>query len=72
MIKLLPPLTISNEDLLLGLEILEQSIESVVTERQSIKSISVPSLPWQTASPSPSLLVRELNKHDEFYFGRAK
>ena len=51
-IKLLPPLTISNEDLLLGLEILEQSIESVVTERQSIKSISVPSLPWQTASPA--------------------
>lgn len=51
-IKLLPPLTISNEDLRLGLEILEQSIESVVTERQSIKSISVPSLPWQTATPA--------------------
>lgn len=51
-IKLLPPLTISNEDLLLGLEILEQSIESVVTERQPIKSISVPSLPWQAATPA--------------------
>ncbi|MFN7877918.1 MAG: diaminobutyrate--2-oxoglutarate transaminase [Pirellula sp.] len=50
-IKLLPPLTISNEDLLLGLDILEQSVESVIVERQSLKFVSVPSLPWQTATP---------------------
>jgi diaminobutyrate-2-oxoglutarate transaminase len=51
-IKLLPPLTISNEDLSLGLDILERSIDSVVAERQSLKSVSVPALPWQSATPA--------------------
>jgi diaminobutyrate-2-oxoglutarate transaminase len=51
-IKLLPPLTISNEDLSLGLDILERSIDSVVAERQSLMSVSVPALPWQSATPA--------------------
>lgn len=51
-IKLLPPLTISHEDLGVGLDILERSIESVVTNRQSVLSISVPSIPWQTITPA--------------------
>jgi diaminobutyrate-2-oxoglutarate transaminase len=50
-IKLLPPLTISNEDLCIGLDILERSIESVITNRQSIMSVSVPSMPCQTFTP---------------------
>lgn len=51
-IKLLPPLTISNEDLCVGLDILERSIDSVVANRQSVLSISVPSIPWQTVTPA--------------------
>ncbi|MCU0714233.1 MAG: aminotransferase class III-fold pyridoxal phosphate-dependent enzyme [Pirellula sp.] len=50
-IKLLPPLTISNEDLCIGLDILERSIASVLTNRQSVMSVSVPTMPWQTLTP---------------------
>ena len=51
-IKLLPPLTISNEELCIGLDILERSIETVIANLQPVMSVSIPSITWPTVTPA--------------------
>jgi diaminobutyrate-2-oxoglutarate transaminase len=51
-IKLLPPLTTSPDDLNLGLSILRQSIAEVYVERVRRTPIVIPQLPWQAIDGS--------------------
>jgi diaminobutyrate-2-oxoglutarate transaminase len=52
-IKLLPPLTISSEDLNTGLDILQRSIESVVAERRATNVVNFPAMPWTPTTSVP-------------------
>lgn len=52
-IKLLPPLTISSEDLNMGLDILQRSIESVVAERRATNLVNFPAMPWTPTNSVP-------------------